>query len=112
MVAPKRKAHLSSRNHIAVEPPLPPPLLTPTSPPAQLTQSPPWTSSPLMPVPESPSSSSSSDSSDSDFISHHAYIQSNMSCPTASVEHPLTKHCPVLSPGDPSPQILLILENT
>ena len=29
----------------------------------------------------------------------------------ASVEHTITKHCPILTPGEATPQVLLILEN-
>ena len=34
-----------------------------------------------------------------------------MSCALAMVEHPITKHCPILTGGDTTPQTLLILEN-
>ena len=35
-----------------------------------------------------------------------------MSRALATVEHPITKHCPTLTGGDTTPQTLLILENT
>src|ERR1700678_1636310 len=34
-----------------------------------------------------------------------------MSRSLATVEHPITKHCLILTGGDPTPQTLLILEN-
>src|SRR5271156_248795 len=78
----------------------------------------PYLTSPSSTVPHS--SSSSDSSSDSDLEAAYiqpAYIQQQTSQimsshkPKASVEHPITKHCPVLSPGEPIPQVLLSLEN-
>jgi hypothetical protein len=40
-----------------------------------------------------------------------AYIHKAMSRSLATVEHPITKHCPILTGGDTTPQTLLILEN-
>src|SRR5271155_755578 len=34
-----------------------------------------------------------------------------MAASNATVEHPITKHCPILMAGDISPQTLLVLEN-
>jgi hypothetical protein len=34
-----------------------------------------------------------------------------MSCTIATVEHAITKHCPVLTGGEITPQILLVLKN-
>jgi hypothetical protein len=41
-----------------------------------------------------------------------AYIHLGMSHSLATVEHPITKHCPILTGGDTTPRTLLILENT
>ena len=35
-----------------------------------------------------------------------------MSSHTATVKHPITKHCPIVTGGDLTPQTILILENT
>ena len=62
----------------------------------------------------SQSSVSTSDSSISYAYNYpyRAYIHSNMSRSTATVEHPVTKHCPILTGGETTPQTFLILENT
>ena len=40
------------------------------------------------------------------------YIHTQMSPSLATVEHSITKHCPILTGGDTTPQTLLLLENT
>src|ERR1700678_1552709 len=72
-----------------------------------------------LPVPPSSptasyTSKSTSDSDDSPAYIHvnRAYIDPQMSCSIATIEHAMTKHCPILTGGDTTPQTLLILENT
>src|SRR5277367_583296 len=73
---------------------------------------------PRLPTPPPTSPPSSSSSSDSDYrtsyayIPHkHAYTQHKMAPSMATVKHPITKHCPIMSAGDVTPQTLLLLEN-
>jgi len=71
------------------------------------------------PIPLHIESSDSDSDSNFDFISvnynsayNHkktAYMQSNMASGLASVEHPITKHCPLLTAGDISPNMLVDL---
>ena len=69
--------------------------------------------SPNRPIP----SSSEFSSSDSDELSAYSQLKSaynhpKMSSNLATVEHPVTKHCPIITGGDLTPQTLLLAENT
>lgn len=68
---------------------------------------------PTSPPQNSPDHTADSDSDDSDAYIHPntAYIHTNMSRSLATVEHLITKHCPILSGGETTPQTLLLLEN-
>jgi hypothetical protein len=41
----------------------------------------------------------------------HTYTQSSMSSHDATVDHPIIKHCPILSVGDITPKALIDLED-
>ena len=56
-------------------------------------------------------SSSESDSDDIYIHSKHAYTNPSMSTSMACVNHPVTKHCPILTAGDVSPKALVDLVN-
>ncbi|KAF8196515.1 hypothetical protein BJ912DRAFT_1056333 [Pholiota molesta] len=86
-------------------------------------------SSPLTPTPSEteivptvppPSTTSDSDSSsDSDFNAYNtaytnknrAYTNSRMPSDNATVEHPVTKHCPILTAGEIHPKVLVDLSD-
>ena len=57
---------------------------------------------------------SSSDSDESYTYIHKegTYIHTKMSPTLATVEHLVTKHCPILTGGETTPKILLLLKNT
>ena len=113
------------RFHLSLRPPIT--VIVPTVAPKSRSQKgPATTKTPIVPeavplppsVPPSPTKSTSSSSSDSDsdflnaYIQHkHAYTEPLMASLTATVEHPVTKHCPIVTGGDLTPQTVLILEN-
>ena len=86
------------------EPSDPQPALTSPVPSSPLTPS-------LSPPPSTDSSLSDSDDSYAYIHLKSAYIHRNMVYTIASVEHPITKHCPIVTRGDLTPQILLLAEN-
>jgi hypothetical protein len=101
------------------------PVLAPTG--QVHSSNPPLNGPPLIVPPTSPFtseesflSSSSSDSDEQATYIHElnaynerktAYNHQKMSTNVASVKHPITKHCPILTSGDLNPQKLLLLEN-
>ena len=55
--------------------------------------------------------SSDSDKSYAYIHKRNAYIHTKMSPMLATIEHLVTKHCPILTGGETSPQILLLLKD-